>query len=105
MILREETVVAKMISLHFQWSDCRNAVTIQMASGNKAGKNIFTSIFCASFVKWVISKPFISLFMDKQFVHGELAREAVFIFTVDFQNYENLTSLTPFACTLFWHIL
>lgn len=105
MILREETVVAKMISLHFQWSDCRNAVTIQMASDNKAGKNIFTSIFCASFVKWVISQPFISLFMDKQFVHGELAREAVFIFTVDFQNYENLTSLTPFACTLFWHIL
>lgn len=55
-----------------------------MASGNKAGKNIFTSIFYASFVKWMSSEPFVLLFMYKQCVHGELAREAVFIFTVDF---------------------
>lgn len=55
-----------------------------MASGNKAGKNIFTSIFYASFVKWMSSEPFVLLFMYKQSVHGELAREAVFIFTVDF---------------------
>jgi hypothetical protein len=55
-----------------------------MASGNKAGKNIFTSIFYASFVKWMGVGPFISLFMYKQSVHGELARKAVFTFTVDF---------------------
>lgn len=40
--------------------------------------------FYAFFVKRVSLEPFISLFMYKQSVHGELAREAVFIFTVDF---------------------
>lgn len=54
MILKEDTVVAKMISLHLQRSDFRNEITVQKTSGNKAGKNIFTSIgffFYVSFVK------------------------------------------------------
>lgn len=62
----------------------QNAVTIQIASCNKAGKTIFTSICYASCVKWMSSELFISLFMYKWSVHGELAREAVYIFTVDF---------------------
>lgn len=55
-----------------------------MASGNETGKNVFTSIFYASFVKGMSLEPFIALFTQTQSVHAELAGEPVFIFTVDF---------------------